>query len=126
MRYFLFVTMLFVLGVKANPTVYVGNVKIPMRADASIAKNNIINYLEINTPIELIKKQKDGWSLVRYNGENGWVISRYLLDDNPYTTSDKLLEELSKQKIYEQLLELYDLFFLQGVSTHGKRKNTKL
>jgi SH3 domain protein len=76
---------------------YVGDkVKIPMRADASIAKNNVIDHLSINTPVTLIKKQENGWSNIKVDGKSGWMISRYLTDKKP---SNLQAEKLKKRII---------------------------
>ena len=84
MRNSLLLVMLLSTGVLAEPTVYVDdNVKIPMRANDAIAKNNVINHLNINTPVTLIKKQANGWSHIKHDGKNGWIISRYLTDEKP-------------------------------------------
>ncbi|MEO1940458.1 MAG: hypothetical protein ABGX60_01150, partial [Candidatus Thioglobus sp.] len=74
MRKLLLLVMLSTTGVMAESTMYVGDkVKIPMRADASIAKNNVINHLSINTPVTLIKKQANGWSNIKVDGKSGWM-----------------------------------------------------
>jgi SH3 domain protein len=89
--------MLSTTGVMAESTMYVGDkVKIPMRADASIAKNNVINHLSINTPLTLIKKQENGWSNIKVDGKSGWMISRYLTDKKP---SNLQAEKLKKRII---------------------------
>ena len=89
--------MLSTTGVMAESTMYVGDkVKIPMRADASIAKNNVINHLSINTPVTLIKKQENGWSNIKVDGKSGWMISRYLTDKKP---SNLQAEKLKKRII---------------------------
>jgi SH3 domain protein len=89
--------MLSTTGVMAESTMYVGDkVKIPMRADASIAKNNVINHLSINTPVTLIKKQANGWSNIKVDGKSGWMISRYLTDKKP---SNLQAEKLKKRII---------------------------
>jgi SH3 domain protein len=89
--------MLSTTGVMAESTMYVGDkVKIPMRADASIAKNNVIDHLSINTPVTLIKKQENGWSNIKVDGKSGWMISRYLTDKKP---SNLQAEKLKKRII---------------------------
>jgi SH3 domain protein len=89
--------MLSTTGVMAESTMYVGDkVKIPMRADASIAKNNVIDHLSINTPVTLIKKQANGWSNIKVDGKSGWMISRYLTDKKP---SNLQAEKLKKRII---------------------------
>ena len=97
MRKLLLLVMLSTTGVMAESTMYVGDkVKIPMRADASIAKNNVINHLSINTPVTLIKKQENGWSNIKVDGKSGWMISRYLTDKKP---SNLQAEKLKKRII---------------------------
>ncbi|HIF47035.1 MAG TPA: TIGR04211 family SH3 domain-containing protein [Candidatus Thioglobus autotrophicus] len=97
MRKLLLLVMLSTTGVMAESTMYVGDkVKIPMRADASIAKNNVINHLSINTPVTLIKKQANGWSNIKVDGKSGWMISRYLTDKKP---SNLQAEKLKKRII---------------------------
>ena len=84
MRNSLLLVMLLSTGVLAETTIYVGDqVKIPMRANDAIAKNNVINHLTINTPVTLIKKQANGWSHIKHDGKQGWMISRYLTDEKP-------------------------------------------
>ena len=97
MRKLLLLVMLSTTGVMAESTMYVGDkVKIPMRADASIAKNNVIDHLSINTPVTLIKKQENGWSNIKVDGKSGWMISRYLTDKKP---SNLQAEKLKKRII---------------------------
>jgi len=97
MRKLLLLVMLSTTGVMAESTMYVGDkVKIPMRADASIAKNNVIDHLSINTPVTLIKKQANGWSNIKVDGKSGWMISRYLTDKKP---SNLQAEKLKKRII---------------------------
>ena len=74
---------MFSTGALANPTLYVGNdVKIPMRANASISGNNIITSIAINEPVTFIKTDGD-WSNIEYKGQQGWMISRYLDGQKP-------------------------------------------
>ena len=97
MRKLLLLVLLSTTGVMAESTMYVGDkVKIPMRADASIAKNNVIDHLSINTPVTLIKKQENGWSNIKVDGKSGWMISRYLTDKKP---SNLQAEKLKKRII---------------------------
>jgi SH3 domain protein len=85
--------MLLSTGVLAETTVYVGDqVKIPMRANDAIAKNNVINHLTINTPVTLIKKQANGWSHIKHDGKQGWMISRYLTDKKPAKKLTKTMQ----------------------------------
>jgi SH3 domain protein len=86
--------MLLSTGVVAESTVYVGDkVKIPMRSDDVIAKNNIIDHLNINTPLTLIKKQANGWSHIKHEGKEGFMISRYLVDKEPVNYLANKLQE---------------------------------
>ncbi len=95
MRKTILLVMLLPIGVMAKSTLYVGDeIKIPMRADASIAKGNIITHLKINTPVTLIKKQNNGWSNVEHDGKQGFMISRYLTDKKPINHK---ANELKKQ-----------------------------
>ena len=94
----LLLLVMFSSGVMANPTVYIGGeVKIPMRADASITKGNIITKLGLDTPVTLIKKQANGWSQVKYQDMQGWVINRYLVDTKPVQVSNNELKQQTKQ-----------------------------
>ena len=82
----------------ANSTVYVDDkVKIPMRSEASITKGNIITKLGIHTPVTLIKKQTNGWSHIKYQGKQGWIISRYLTNTKPMQVSNAKLKQQTKQ-----------------------------
>ena len=93
MRNSLLLVMLLSTGVLAETTVYVGDqVKIPMRANDAIAKNNVINHLTINTPVTLIKKQANGWSHIKHDGKQGWMISRYLTDKKPAKKLTKTMQ----------------------------------
>lgn len=97
MRKLLLIVM-FSSGVMANTTQYIGGeVKIPMRADASITKGNIIANLSIDTPVTLIKKQTNGWSQVNYKDTQGWIISRYLTNTKPDRASNGKLKLQEKQ-----------------------------
>ncbi|MDG2353358.1 MAG: TIGR04211 family SH3 domain-containing protein [Gammaproteobacteria bacterium] len=94
----LLLLVVFSSGVMANSTQYIGNeVKIPMRSDASITKDNIITKLAIHAPVTLIKKQTNGWSQVEYQGTQGWIISRYLTDTKPIQASNGKLKQQAKQ-----------------------------
>jgi SH3 domain protein len=89
---------MFTSGVMANSTVYVDDkVKIPMRSEASITKGNIITKLGIHTPVTLIKKQTNGWSHIKYQGKQGWIISRYLTNTKPMQVSNAKLKQQTKQ-----------------------------
>lgn len=81
----------------AQSTLYIGDkVKIPMRSDASITKSNIITKLGINTPVTLIKKQTNGWSQVKHQGKQGWIISRYLTNIKPNGDFKKQAKQITK------------------------------
>jgi SH3 domain protein len=89
---------MFTSDVMANSTVYVDDkVKIPMRSEASITKGNIITKLGIHTPVTLIKKQTNGWSHIKYQGKQGWIISRYLTNTKPMQVSNAKLKQQTKQ-----------------------------
>lgn len=94
--------MLLSTGVVAESTVYVGDqVKIPMRATDSIAKNNVINHLNINTPVTLIKKQANGWSQIEHDNKQGFIVSRYLTDKKPANElAEKLQTKLDQLQKY--------------------------
>ena len=94
----LLLLVMFTSGVMANSTVYVDDkVKIPMRSEASITKGNIITKLGIHTPVTLIKKQTNGWSHIKYQGKQGWIISRYLTNTKPMQVSNAKLKQQAKQ-----------------------------
>lgn len=94
MRKTLLLVMLLSTGVLAESTVYVGDkVQIPMRSDDVIAKDNIIDYLNINTQLTLIKKQANGWSHIKHEGKEGFIISRYLVDKEPVNNLAKKLQD---------------------------------
>ncbi len=88
--------MLFSTGVLAESTVYIGDqVKIPMRSNDAIAKDNVISHLNINTPVTLIEKQENGWSHIEHDNKQGWMISRYLTSKKPTNElANKLQVEL--------------------------------
>ena len=88
--------MLFSTGVLAESTVYIGDqVKIPMRSNDAIAKDNVISHLNINTPVTLIEKQANGWSYIEHDNKQGWMISRYLTSKKPTNElANKLQVEL--------------------------------
>ncbi|MDC0920051.1 TIGR04211 family SH3 domain-containing protein [Candidatus Thioglobus sp.] len=95
MRKTLLLVMLFSTGVLAESTVYIGDqVKIPMRSNDAIAKDNVISHLNINTPVTLIKKQANGWSNIKHDDKQGWIISRYLTNEKP---TNKLAEQLQSK-----------------------------
>lgn len=95
MRNSLLLVMLLSTGVMAESTVYVGDqVKIPMRAQDTTAKNNIIDQLNINTPVTLIKQQANGWSHIKHDNKQGFIVSRYLTDKKP---TNKLAEKLQNR-----------------------------
>ncbi|MBC8493263.1 MAG: TIGR04211 family SH3 domain-containing protein [Candidatus Thioglobus sp.] len=102
MRKTLLLVMLLSTGVVAESTVYVGDqVKIPMRATDSIAKNNVINHLNINTPVTLIKKQANGWSQIEHDNKQGFIVSRYLTDKKPANElAEKLQTKLDQLQKY--------------------------
>ena len=95
MRKPLLLVMLLSTGVVAETTVYVGDqLTIPMRSKDVITKNNIIDRLNINTPVTLIKKQANGWSNIKHDDKQGWIISRYLTNEKP---TNKLAEQLQSK-----------------------------
>jgi SH3 domain protein len=70
-------------------------VKIPMRADASITKGNIITSLGINEPVTLIKSS-NGWSNIEYKDKQGWMITRYLTSTKPVNAkADELKNQIA-------------------------------
>jgi SH3 domain protein len=87
---------MFSTGVMADATLYVGDeVKIPMRADASITKGNIITSLGINEPVTLIKSS-NGWSNIEYKDKQGWMITRYLTSTKPVNAkADELKNQIA-------------------------------
>jgi len=97
MRKLLLLVALLSTGTMAQSTLYIGDkVKIPMRSDASITKSNIITKLGINTPVTLIKKQTNGWSQVKHQGKQGWIISRYLTNIKPNGDFKKQAKQITK------------------------------
>ena len=97
MRKLLLLVALLSTGAMAQSTLYIGDkVKIPMRSDASITKSNIITKLGINTPVTLIKKQTNGWSQVKHQGKQGWIISRYLTNIKPNGDFKKQAKQITK------------------------------
>lgn len=97
MRKLLLLVALLSTGAMAQSTLYIGDkVKIPMRSDASITKSNIITKLGINTPVTLIKKQTNGWSQVKHQGKQGWIISRYLTNVKPNGDFKKQAKQITK------------------------------
>ena len=93
----LLLLVMFSTGVMADATFYVGDeVKIPMRADASITKGNIITSVGINEPVTLIKSS-NGWSNIKYKGKQGWMITRYLSSTKPANAkADELNNQIAK------------------------------
>ena len=53
--------------------------------------------LGIHTPVTLIKKQTNGWSHIKYQGKQGWIISRYLTNTKPIQASNIKLKQQAKQ-----------------------------
>ena len=92
----LLLLVMFSTGVMADATLYVGDeVKIPMRADASITKGNIITSLGINEPVTLIKSS-NGWSNIEYKDKQGWMITRYLTSTKPVNAkADELKNQIA-------------------------------
>lgn len=118
----LLLLVIFSSGVMADSTLYVDdNVKIPMRAEASITKGNIITKLGIHTPVTLIKKQTNGWSHIKYQGKQGWIISRYLTNTKPMQASDGKLKQQAKQitKLKQTITELEQDFNQQRHSVNA-------
>jgi SH3 domain protein len=123
--------MLLSTGVLAQTTVYVGDqVKIPMRSADAIAKNNIINHLNINTPVTLVKKQSNGWSHIKHDNKQGWMISRYLTDKKPDNDLAKKLQsklDTAEKNTKNQYKLAQDL--KQQIETHEaeiSRLNTEI
>lgn len=100
-------------GVMANTTYYVGdNVTIPMRTEALIAKDNIIQRLDINTPVKLIKDNKNGWSEIEYQNNNGWMVSNYLSNqpiNDPELPKFKNQLSLANKNIQKQSAKIENL-----------------
>jgi SH3 domain protein len=123
--------MLLSTGVLADTTFYVGDeVKIPMRSKDVIAKNNIIDHLNINTPVTLIKKQENGWSQIKHGDNQGWMISRYLTANKPQNTlATKLQSKLNLAEKINANRQQVEAELKQQISTHENeisRLNTEI
>lgn len=115
MRLLLILSILSIQSVYALSDLYVGgDIKIPMRTDTSFTKGNIINHLELGTKVQLIKATNEGWSQIKYKGNTGWIISRYITNDVPAVEDltkniehqDKIIKSYkSKVKLYQGKLD---------------------
>ena len=123
--------MLLSTGVLADTTVYVGDeVKIPMRSKDVISKNNVIDHLNINTPVTLIKKQVNGWSKIKHGDNQGWMISRYLTTNKPQDIlATKLQSKLNLAEKINANRQQVEAELKQQISTHENeiaRLNTEI
>ena len=106
----LFITSLSV-GAEAPRYAYITDeVNIPLRSSRSF-DNSLIRMLTTGDKLEVIR-YFDGWTQVRYGGQTGWVISRYLSTNEPVKKRFKYLIEDNKNlrlqvKILERKLELH-------------------
>lgn len=74
--------LLLVVGVAHAQTAYVTDVfEITMRSGPTTG-NKILKMLPSSTAVEVLRNDKD-WSLVRAEGMEGWVLSRYLTRTAP-------------------------------------------
>ena len=88
---------MFSTGVIADSTiVYVGgDVEIPVRANASSSEDNIITSIALNEPVTLLQTV-DGWSNIKYDGWQGWMVSSYLSKSKPDSESTQQVKSLRK------------------------------
>jgi len=93
----LLLLVIFSTGVIADSTiVYVGgDVEIPVRANASSSEDNIITSIALNEPVTLLQTV-DGWSNIKYDGWQGWMVSSYLSKSKPDSESTQQAKSLRK------------------------------
>lgn len=93
----LLLLVMFSTGVIADSTiVYVGgDVEIPVRANASSSEDNIITSIALNEPVTLLQTV-DGWSNIKYDGWQGWMVSSYLSKSKPDSESTQQVKSLRK------------------------------
>jgi SH3 domain protein len=83
-------------------------VDIPMRAD-KVFGNNIVRSLSSGTKLAILQATEDGWTQVKFEESEGWIISRYLSNNPPartqledlrqtYNANKLLLVQLSERK----------------------------
>ena len=93
----LLLLVMFSTGVIADSTiVYVGgDVEIPVRANASSSEDNIITSIALNEPVTLLQTV-GGWSNIKYDGWQGWMVSSYLSKSKPDSESTQQVKSLRK------------------------------
>ncbi len=105
----------------AKSYVYVTDmVDIPMRSDNKISSDNLVRMLPSGTKLELLSTE-DGWTKVKYEKTIGWMISRYLTNNQPakaeleklkltYSANKRLISQKKeeKTKLEKELKNLKD------------------
>jgi SH3 domain protein len=114
----------------AESFVYVTDqVDIPMRAD-KVFGNNIVRSLSSGTKLAILQATEDGWTQVKFEESEGWIISRYLSNNPPartqledlrqtYNANKLLLVQLSERK---NKLE----FEAKSLKTKNKKLNVEI
>ncbi len=119
---FIIILTLWVSAVSAESFVFITDtVDLPMRSQSKIANNpsNIIRMLPSGTKLEFLSTTETGWTQVKFENDTGWIISRYLTNNEPAMvqlkklkrthTANKLLitkQKLTNKKMQEEIKEL--------------------
>lgn len=107
---------------------YISDVLWVSLRDAAGDSSNSIRVLRSGTELEIISEEEvEGYLNVRtQNGEEGWIKSRYLLDNPVAASKVKSLEsqvsKLSNEN--EELKASLDKFKKDGIETDKERKRT--
>lgn len=111
------ILLLLSLFISASPRaerfVYITDkVDIPFRSEKKISHDNLLNMLPSGTKLQIISTQ-EGWTQVKFEKTNGWVLSRYLANNPPARKQLKKLKRthnankliISKQKQENKTLQ---------------------
>jgi len=86
--------------VGAKSYVYVTDmVDIPMRSDNKITSDNLLRMLPSGAKLEILSTE-NGWTQVKFEKTTGWMISRYLTNNQPAQAQlEKLKQTYSANKL---------------------------
>jgi SH3 domain protein len=95
MKTILWIMVLFILlpADTYAETMYVKDVQITLRMGPK-NRRKIIQLLDSGTKVEVLKPDVSGWTYVRApNGNEGWVLSQYLVEERPKRFAAEVLEK---------------------------------
>lgn len=112
----------------AESFVYITDtVELPMRSESKIAKNpsNIMRMLPSGTKLEILSTTS-GWTQVKFESDIGWIISRYLTNNEPAVVQLKKLQRTHRANKLLITKQQSSINILEEEIKKLKSSNTKL